>query len=387
MYLTSQEINNLNKFALIEFLGKKVIEGHHIDYKVALSGEGKRGQRKNFLKDVTAFANASGGNIFIGVKEPEDELSIEDQIVGIENGESICKDLERVVRDSIQPRIPGFQIRPIDVLENRVVIVAHVPPSTVRPHMVYYDHHQYFYIRHQESSDPMTIDEIRETFLSSLSAEARAKKYLEQQEVEVRAYDISDEFSILLLQGIPLFPLESHWDVFSEEFGDLVEGLKRSGRFRDGYDLRTFNRPKPNILGIEGIDNGRHKTQIHRNGYISTTFFMPIEFYTPHRQDKAAVLSSLHKSLFMAFNEICFDAIQITGNDLPFVLRCKLLNADSVLLDTESQLLGTKYTDKYPKQEITWPDQVRLPGEDFSLIVSEWVERMYNAFGRRGPSA
>jgi len=63
---------------------------------------------------------------------------------------------------------------------------------------------------------------------------------------------------------------------------------------------------------------------------------------------------------------------------LPFVLRCKLLNAN------QARLFINEYTyiGPYGKEEIVWPDIIKLPGENFSVIGNEWFERMYNAFGR-----
>ena len=70
MYFTSAEVQNLDETGLRKFLEKRVPEGHHLDYKETLSGNNDRAKRE-FLKDVTAFANANGGDILIGVEEPQ----------------------------------------------------------------------------------------------------------------------------------------------------------------------------------------------------------------------------------------------------------------------------------------------------------------------------
>jgi hypothetical protein len=62
MYLTHRQVANLDKAGLLEFFSRAIPEGHHIDYKQALSGNTRTKQFSEFLKDTRAFANANGGH-------------------------------------------------------------------------------------------------------------------------------------------------------------------------------------------------------------------------------------------------------------------------------------------------------------------------------------
>ncbi|TAJ83549.1 ATP-binding protein, partial [bacterium] len=112
VYFTSAEIHSLDEAGLRKFLEKRVPEGHHLDYKEALGGNNDRAKRE-FLKDVTAFANANGGDILIGVEEPQESLEVDAQIHGVDDGGGVAQDLERLASSSIDSRIPGLQINPI----------------------------------------------------------------------------------------------------------------------------------------------------------------------------------------------------------------------------------------------------------------------------------
>jgi len=94
LLLSRAEVQNLDKDSLLAFLSLKMPEGAQIDYKENLSGDGKNDSYKEFLKDITAFANAHGGMLLLGVKEPLDEIAAVNQIVGIEHGDDLAKDLE-----------------------------------------------------------------------------------------------------------------------------------------------------------------------------------------------------------------------------------------------------------------------------------------------------
>ncbi|MCB2146241.1 MAG: ATP-binding protein [Deltaproteobacteria bacterium] len=168
MYLTRREVISLDRAGLIELLSRRIPEGHHIDYKQALSGSSRPKQFTEFLKDTTAFANANGGHIIIGVKEPDGSTDPGDLMVGLEDGAELSHDLERLASGGpIDPRISGLIIQPVHINDNRWVIVVHIPPSMAKPHMVVYDKRTYLPQRHSESVQPMTSYDIRQAVLTS----------------------------------------------------------------------------------------------------------------------------------------------------------------------------------------------------------------------------
>ncbi len=61
-------IENIDKNDLLSLIDNVVLERKTLDYKEKFSGNGES-HRKEFLKDVTSFANSSGGDIIYGIKE------------------------------------------------------------------------------------------------------------------------------------------------------------------------------------------------------------------------------------------------------------------------------------------------------------------------------
>jgi hypothetical protein len=103
MQLTAQQVMALTEESLRKFLALSIPEGLYLDYKESLSGTSEKETKREFLKDVTAFANAAGGHLFLGVKEPSEGLLVERQLVGLENGDALAQDLERLASSSIDP--------------------------------------------------------------------------------------------------------------------------------------------------------------------------------------------------------------------------------------------------------------------------------------------
>ena len=382
MFLNSKEIGELDEGKLIEFLERKIQEFHCLDYKEQLSGNGEDNQKISFLKQITGFANAAGGNLIIGVKEPRGDLKATEQIVGVDNGVKLAKTLESIAKDNVDPPIAGFLVLPVKLTNEKHVIVAHSPPSQARPHMVSYKKHKSFYIRHSESTSPMTTHEIKDSVISSMSAQGRINEYLNYQEHELMAYEIGSKNSVLFMQAIPIIEMATQWDVSTADIQNVLCGHEgRNKKFHDGYDLRVLNPPIPTVNGIRGVDEGRHISEVHRNGYFSSLFITPKE-NVPGQVPSPTLFGQNMKPLFEAFCSIGSELADTTGGDYPMLFRCKILNAKGTFL-YHPQRVGTRaFIGPLGKPEVRFPDQVRSVGEDFDGIADEWHKNLYNAFGK-----
>ena len=70
MPLTRLRPQEITEEALLKLYDGQVPEGKTIDYKVELPGTSDAA-RKDFLVDLSSFANASGGHIVYGMEEAE----------------------------------------------------------------------------------------------------------------------------------------------------------------------------------------------------------------------------------------------------------------------------------------------------------------------------
>lgn len=397
MHLSSRQAIELDERGLLAFLQFKIKEGLHLDYKADLSGN-KKERYREFLKDVTAFANAQGGDILIGVKEPSDDLENAQQIVGIERGDSIAQDLERLARASIDAPIPGLIVRPLSLSNGLFVILAHVPPSLSRPHMVVHEGHRSFYIRHWESSFPMTTSQIKESVIATLSAEARVREYFKQREEQVLRYEITGP--TLFIQAMPLIALEDPWPVLDESIKDIIRGAARRRKYGGYVDLASDIMPTPIIDGIMGREsrtNNSWVTEVHRNGYASALFRCiqtTSEFEFPqYRQSEsgatkvhAPLLHSGHCQLFQAFCGLLGELWASTGVDLPYVVGCTYFKAKDTVFLIEVRP-WRDLSESCTKDELRFPYHYRQIGEDPAEIAEMLCQELFNAFGAEKKSS
>ena len=112
-----------------------VREGVELEYKQKQPE--KRGERKNFLKEITSFANTSGGDLVIGIEE-RDQTGEPKSAVGVDVGD-VDKEvgrLDSIIRDGVDPRIPSVEIRGVELPSGKTAFVTRVRQSLRRPHQV-----------------------------------------------------------------------------------------------------------------------------------------------------------------------------------------------------------------------------------------------------------
>ncbi len=164
---------------LLTLIENGVSEWKTIDYKLTLPGKSD-GDRKEFLGDVSSFANASGGHLVYGMREEVREgRKVPVELSGVESGDADAAVLscESSIRDGIRPRIPGVVARPVKLENGKAAFVIRVPRSFASPHMVTYGGSSRFYARNSNGKYPMDVDEIRAAFLLSDRVAERVRDF------------------------------------------------------------------------------------------------------------------------------------------------------------------------------------------------------------------
>ncbi len=62
-----QPLEAIDAAALARLVADRVPEGRHLEYKETLPGDSERDKRE-FLADISAFANSAGGDLIYGVQ-------------------------------------------------------------------------------------------------------------------------------------------------------------------------------------------------------------------------------------------------------------------------------------------------------------------------------
>jgi hypothetical protein len=145
-------------------LENSVRERRSIEYKKKLPGS-RDSDKREFLADVSSFANASGGDLLFGI-ESNDGIPTAIDGVECEIDNEISR-LESIIRSGLNPRIPSVRITPITGYSKGPVILLRIQRSWVSPHMVVFKNSSRFFTRSSNGKYQMDVSEIRLSFLSS----------------------------------------------------------------------------------------------------------------------------------------------------------------------------------------------------------------------------
>jgi predicted HTH transcriptional regulator len=138
---------------LLALISNGVMEGKMIEFKRELPG-GQDADKKEFLGDVSSFANTTGGDLLFGVEAVQ---GVATQLVGLANGD-LDKELQRLdalIADGLDPRI-RYAHAIVPLTGNKPVLVFRIERSWIAPHRVVYKGHDKFYGRSATRKYPST---------------------------------------------------------------------------------------------------------------------------------------------------------------------------------------------------------------------------------------
>ncbi len=89
-------------------------------------------QKKEFLGDVSAFANGGGGDRIFGIREKAGAAS---GVVGLDSfhPDNDTLRIESIVREGIAPHVVGMRVRPVALNNDRWAVIVRIPNSLNRP--------------------------------------------------------------------------------------------------------------------------------------------------------------------------------------------------------------------------------------------------------------
>jgi hypothetical protein len=159
---------------LTALISNGVAEGRMIDYKRVLPGNSDA-DKKEFLADVSSFANTSGGDLIFGMEEA---AGVPTQIVGVQAGDLDLeiRRLDSILEAGLSPRI-RYSIRTVTTGAGERVVVLRVERSWAGPHRVIFQQYDKFYGRNSAGKYPLDVNELRASFTLSSTAIERIRAF------------------------------------------------------------------------------------------------------------------------------------------------------------------------------------------------------------------
>jgi predicted HTH transcriptional regulator len=196
VWIFSKPLDQLAGEDFVFLIANRVRESATLEFKRDVYGANNAGIRE-MARDVSALANAEGGILIIGMAEDDDGVAKE--LCGVPEAEIQANRLIASCMANVSERIPGLRALPIPLVSGHV-IVAQIPRSYRRPHMITFEGANDFWIRHDRQKSRMSIAEVRTAVTMTEELERKVERFLEDR----RRGWAEEEKTIFVLSATPL---------------------------------------------------------------------------------------------------------------------------------------------------------------------------------------
>lgn len=290
-------------------------EGYKLDFKREIGNPDKA--KKELSKDISAFANSTGGYLIIGVDKQYNITGIDTTI----QNKPVDEWLNQVLSSNIEPQLFYHDPRVISIPESdKVIVVIHVPESSKKPHIV--TEWNLYHLRVNDSNKTANHGQIRDMFefsknrTNELDAFLQKKNLFDEESPDFGMNrnsrellsNIPDDHGFarphLLYSFIPKYPSTVKLNMSMEDFKTWLNSntagyapLPGSSIFRIGYNDDTTLH---GIVLKNVFDKKlRSYVEILDNGYIEVGASSSFTFGYKDRSERKMV--ALHPTYIVGF--------------------------------------------------------------------------------------
>lgn len=319
-----RDSDDIDEQFLLSLIQSKHNEWEKLDYKTKLPFRWRRTEkgieikkwthqtrqaRIDFLKDISSFANASGGALLYGISDQQKgaPTGTPQKIVGLhirtEDEEKIRNHIDRTIRYGIKPIISGISCHFIRVLGSKEVVLLNMPKSWQWPHRVELDHDRFWARTKATGLWEMDVAALRAAFTLSEDTKQRINRFRENRIKKIRNGDTPETLFGNLMAILHLVPLSACDPDQQCELAKLEENDSRLHPFA----YPGFSRTRPNNDGLLACISSnraasRAYTQVFTSGVIESVDSEPFvryfkAAYSPDHPDELLSNSPLYLSI------------------------------------------------------------------------------------------
>ncbi len=356
-----------------------------LEYKRSLPG-GSDEDRKDFLADVSSFANAAGGHLIYGMRA---EAGVPAELLGVdEEGDGAILRLENLIRDGIDPRIAGVHSKAIKVGNSRRAILIRIPKSFAAPHIVKFKNTSRFYSRTSNGKFQLDVHQIRAAFLGSETTAEGIRNFRLDRVSRIRAQEtavplLASPSAVLHIVPLGAFAGSTRYDVISLKASTVIPQAL-APLFRDFANSFKINFDGLLVYGVDRNKSSTGFTQLYRTGIIETADTTFISSANSYGMGKIISSVPFEVNLFKAIRRFLL-VLKSLGVDLPLVIMLSLLDVQGYTLHVPDRLGAFAGGEPFDRAVLA-PQEVLIEtySDDIPSVMKPLLDEIWNAAGFEG---
>jgi hypothetical protein len=287
--------------------------------------------KQEFCADVCAMANASGGDLILGIDE-NGEAKAAAFSPSAENPDTAQRRLQQIIESGVEPRIPGLQARAVSV-GGGCILVVRVPKSWIGPHWVKATRR--FVVREGARKRPLDIPEIRSAFLRSEGQAAKIRNFRADRIGNILTQNTPlplRKGPVGVLHIVPTQPSSPNFNLDPLMF--RVDGEHRLPLLSigaPGVDFRINLDGALQFRPVREEGTGAY-TLVFRDGQVEA-----VRVFTGQMQDGAPIIpSAMFEQELLEFYEHMTREMRLLSLGPPFAVLYSLLHVGAAILHQES---------------------------------------------------
>lgn len=370
--MKNKRLEQIAETDLQALVSESVRETEQLEYKKELNCNTDQ-EKKEFLADVSAFANASGGDLIAGIEDDKDGRPVAVCGLSLPSVNAEILKLENILRDGLEPRIT-VRIWPVPLSTGSHCLILRIQKSMYAPHMIAFKSSGKFFTRNSAGKHQMDVSELRRAFTASDIPNSI------EQFISARLTKIETSAPIELKGkakiSLHLIPV-SAFDAFASDYDlqPLSNNTNLMPMGASGYDSQY------NMDGFLTHSFQYAYVQVFKNGIIEAVDASTLEL-SPN--DPTIPSQLVETTLIRSFRQYR-DVLVDLGVEPPVVVRCSIFNSENHKFATHGYAwVRTKKLQHQEKtlrlKEVTLVDFREQPAD----VLKPLIDSLWNAYGYAG---
>lgn len=344
-------------------VANSVPESKTIDYKQELPGLADA-DKKEFLADVSAFANTAGGDLVFGVTESQ---GLPDGIPGVSGDLDLeLRRLDSIISSGIDPRL-RYAARIVECGPARVVVLR-VERSWTPPHRVVFKGHDKFYGRNSAGKYQLDVTELRSAFTLASSITDRIAAFRTDRIIALSNNNTPIPFTPQAKVVLHCIPVES----FSTQPDfNVLQYFHDPSRLRPIYSSGWDRRINlEGVISFSGNNPATSYTQVYRTGIIEAVTGGLLQH---ERADRVFIPSIAYEREILSYLRECFRIFGEIGVSAPVLVALTLTGVKGFEMGVGD--FGWDSGDKIPSETLVLPGTLV---EDLTTPVTTILKPMFD---------